>query len=266
MRTGCVKKPCNGWEVPEGCELPCHPDDELLAELFDEAAEWVFHETCGQFPGACDAEVRPCPPCGCVCSCRCGNYRQIDLANVFCYPILRYPIGHPLEGQAQLDVVVNGEVVPADQWRLEADGVTLAACGLIAQCGSFPAQDMCKQNGDPGTWSIRARIGCPPPKMLLRGTALLAIELWKSCNGQANCLPAGVRSIQRRGLSMDVGGDLSETVRFDDGSTGISVLDLALRRYGCQDQTVAAFFDPLSHLRAWTFTGVAPATPVQVGP
>jgi len=194
--------------------------------------------------------------------CRCSNYSHIDLSPAFCYPICRNEDGTP-----KLDVVVGGQVVPVDEWRLASDGVTLIAPNKLGGggCGSFPSQDQEADNGAPGTWSIRATIGCPPPGLLLRGAAQFACELWKECNGQESCLPDGVKSITRRGLSMEVGGGLeSERINFETGGTGVPILDLAISKYGCVDNDVVTFLDPCAgdlpgH---WNFVGVTPASPV----
>lgn len=265
MQTGCVKKPC-GWEMPASCcKGLCEPDDELLAELWDAAAEYAFHATCHRFPGCCPAETRPCPPCGCRTRCRCRDYSKIDLTDAFCYPICRDDDGNP-----RLDVVVNGEIIPADQWRLESDGVTLATPGRLGGggCGSFPPQDYEAPNGAAGTWSIRATIGCPPPRLLLMGAAQFACELWKECHGQESCLPDGVRSIVRRGISMELGGLQSEQVDFETGGTGVAILDMAIAKYRCADNDAYAFFDPCHEDMPgdWTFVGVTPAAAVGSAP
>lgn len=240
----------------ECCKGLCAPSDELLVELWEAASELAFAATCFRFPGCCSAETRPCAPCGCVSRCGC-KYDSIDLSDAFCYPICRDAAGNPM-----LEVVIGGQVIPASQWRLESDGVTLATPGRFG--GSYPTQNYDRPNGDPGTWSIRATIGCPPPRLLLLGAAQFACELWKECKGQDSCLPDGVTSIVRRGLSMDVGSGLSEErVNFDTGGTGVAVLDLAISRWGCKDNDAYAFLDPCETYNDWNWVGVTPATPVQ---
>lgn len=245
---------------PSCCKGVCQPDDELLQELWEAASEYAFAATCWRFPGCCVAETRPCPPCGCTISCRCKDYDRIDLSDAFCYPILRGD-----DGQPRLEVIVDGQPVPASQWRLESDGITLAAPGKLGGggCGSYPPQDYGLPNGAPGTWSIRATIGCEPPKLLLMGAAQFACELWKECHGKDSCLPDGVRSIVRRGLTMDVGGLNEEQIDFETGGTGVAILDLAISKYRCADNDAYAFFDPCheDYPRSWAFVGVSPPGP-----
>lgn len=269
MRTGCVQKPCE-WEMPPSCcKGVCAPDDEILDELWEEVSEFIFHETCGRFPGRCPAETRPCAPCGCVMSCRCKDYRRIDLSEAFCYPIIRDDDGAP-----ELDIVVDGVIVPAGSYRLEGDGIILATPTNLSPnplgcTGYWPGQDLGLANGSQGTWSIRATIGQPPPRILLRGAGMLACELWKECHGQESCLPDGVKQIVRRGLTMEVGSGLEETINFETGGTGIEILDLALRRYGdCESEPVHAHIDPCEDddPRSWHFVGVVPAGTVGSAP
>ena len=99
--------------------------------------------------------------------------------------------------------------------------------------------------------------------MLLRGLAQFACELVKDCRGQESCLPDGVRSISRRGQTIEM-GDLSETIRFDNEGTGIMLLDKALKQWGCDDGDMYAYFNPMlmDNPRVWEWWGIEPATPV----
>ena len=102
-------------------------------------------------------------------------------------------------------------------------------------------------------------VGCEPPAMLLLALADFVGNIVKECQGQDSCLPQGVRSITRRGITMEVGDQFSETIRFDDKSTGVPRLDIALRRWG-SCPPVDQGYDPLRELfekerRVWTFRG-----------
>lgn len=206
--------------------------------------------------------------------CDCGPWGSIDLNGAFCYPVCVTDEGVPCIEFAFPQEDGSTELITPDTldpetgkpvFTMRPDG-TLDFCAPFktGKCsGSWPAQDHC----DP--WTIRATIGCPPPKMLLMGAAKFACEMVKECLGEDNCLPDGVRSITRRGLTMDVGSGLEETINFETGGTGIPVLDLALVRWGCKEQTIATHFDPLQKYdeiarRCWTYRGRINPVPVSV--
>jgi len=114
-------------------------------------------------------------------------------------------------------------------------------------------------------------VGKQPPKMLLDGAARFVCEMVKECQGKQSCLPSGVRSITRRGLQMDVAGEIAETINFDNKGTGVRILDIALRDFGCDNIPIRAHFDPLArtdeeHQRCWTYRGRLKPTPPSCAP
>lgn len=233
-RIGCVNTPC-GWERPIGCACrACGPtDDVLYDEMWDTAVEWLYDETCNRFPGACQVIARICKN-GCECECECYHGctadRVIDLHDLFCYPVLTDTAGQPC-----LTIVENGTpwVYGTDYWL--SDGWTLHACR------PWPKQTICNPPGTDGTWEIVATIGQLPPNLVKRAAADLACELVKACKGEDTCLPDGVRSISRRGVTMDV----EETVTFDGERTGIATVDMVVGRYGCRSGDVWDIYLPL---------------------
>lgn len=260
---GCFDKPCKPWEQPEDCCDLCEDEDnQALYDMWWEAVtEWLYVETCGRYPGCCPVEVEPCPPCECKCLnyCGCGPLATLDLGEAFCDPVCvedKKPCLELVFPQADGSEVLIG---PDDGvWTLRPDLHTLDFCQPLPSdsCSGFwPGQDHC---GKP--WTIRATIGCEPPKMLALGAAKFVCEIVKDCLGKDSCLPDGVRSITRRGLTMDVGPQFEETINFDNKGTGVPALDFALRTYGdCGDQFHV--FDPLAklhkeHQRVWSFRGV----------
>jgi hypothetical protein len=264
IKAGCFDGICSGWEQPTVCQTYC--DTSEARELFDgwweAVTEWLFEETCGQFPGCCPAETEPCPPCQCKCLnyCGCGPWGTIPLSEAFCYPVCLNDDGEPL-----LEIVFPQEdgtskiIKPGDDtFQLRPDMCSLDFCEPIStdHCsGSWPAQDHC---GKP--WTIRATVGAAPPKMLLLGAAQFVNEIVKDCQNKENCLPKGVRSITRRGVTMDVGDQFSETINFETKNTGVHQLDLALRKWGNCDEGMVRILDPLRRLhekerRVWTFRG-----------
>jgi hypothetical protein len=96
---------------------------------------------------------------------------------------------------------------------------------------------MCAPPGTVGTWEIIATIGAAPPKLLRRAAADLACEFVKACLGQDTCLPDGVRSIVRRGVSMDI-----EQITFNETGSGIPTVDMVIGRYSCAESDVWQIF------------------------
>lgn len=241
MRSGCTDHP--KWTRPaDCCDDICTTADltALLDEAWVMASQFGYDLTGHQFPGSCPAEVFPCPPCGCEYLCQCGGpFYDIDLGEAFCYEILP-----DTNGDALVQVAVGDTIVDPSTYELLGDGITLRFCTLPGQagpCSEWPEQKWC------GTrWSVRATVGAEPPGLLLRGLAKFACELVKECSGQESCLPDRVRSITRRGLTMDVGSELAETIDFDNDGTGIPMLDVAINTYGMAKQSTFAAFDPIA--------------------
>lgn len=280
IQAGCFDKPCKPWTPPPNCCDACEGEeaDALFDAAWEWVTEWLFCETCYAFPGCCPVETEPCPPCECMCDyCDCGPWGVIDLDRAFCHEIKVTEDGVPclefvFPQEDGTEKIINATTVDPDtgrkHFKLRPDLLTVDWCVPFktSGCGSsWPANDHC----DP--WTIRATLDAEPPKMLLLGAAKFACEIVKDCQGKANCLPDNVRSITRRGLTMDVGEELSETISFDNAGTGIPILDIALRRWGCDAQSLAAHFDPLAKLdeqyrRTWSFRGVLAPTPVSTVP
>lgn len=260
---------CQPWPVPpDCCKSVC--DVQEGQDLFDlwwpAVCEWVRVETCSQF-GCCDVEVIPCPPCACPDLCGCGPWQTIDLAEAFgACPIKLGDDGLPLvefrfpqpDGSTQVVDWSTG------LFTIRPDMRTLDWCRPFHTCGGWPANSDCER-----PWTIAATIGREVPAMLLNAAGRFVCEIVKDCLGQESCLPDGVTSITRRGLSMDVdrAGGFDETViQFDRDNTGVPLLDMAFRTWGdCQQPF--AFVDLLAgrekyRTDRWSFREVWPAAPV----
>lgn len=251
-RAGCVETPC--WPpMPDGCCPICKEGDSTdaadLAEQWPIAVEYTFHRTCCSFPGICDpVRVEWCFPKKCVCSpegcCTCGcRLTEYDLGQALCYPIVRDEVGRPMLKFFS----IGDDNLPGDEIDL-GDGNW-----WVDDRNHLWVRD---GHGFPGCRvMIEATIGKNPPPLVLKAAADLACELLKDCRGEESCLPDGVTSITRRGVSMNVDNSgPSETVRFDTGFTGVKTLDMAIELYGCKDEGEAHFvLDPLADDQGHTF-------------
>lgn len=270
ISTGCVDIPCSGWEQPADCCDACEGEEAetVLAAAWLTVSEWLFAETGYDYPGTCLVATNPCPPCGCprFCTGDCGiPWSVIDLSPAFCYPI-RVVDGVP-RIQFQFGSINPVAVNPgSDTFGLRPDLQTLDVNSQLwtsdevnESCCAYgwPVQNPADQY----EWTIVAEIGADPPRMMIDAAARFACEIAKDCLGKESCLPDGVTSITRRGLTQDLTPEFSETISFDNEGTGIPILDIVLRRYGAGRQSTASHFDPLARLderlrRSWSFRGV----------
>jgi hypothetical protein len=200
-------------------------DDLLFAANFDAAAQFLFDATCRRFPGICHVVLSPCPDaCECSCACvhACNNcdLPTMDLRDHLCYPVAQNP-----DGTFRAKIIVDGIewVYGVDYWM--SDGYTLHACRPWPTC-----QNLCTPPGQPGTWEIVLAVGANPPRLLQRAASDLACEMVKACKGQDHCMPDSVKSVSRRGVSMEF-----EKIEFDGERLGIPSVDLAIKHYGCTD-------------------------------
>lgn len=263
--------PCTPWTMPDPdcCDACDTPEAEaLFAQWWEAVTGWLYSATCGRFPGVCAVETEPCPPCGCLphTYCHCGPWAEIDLSGAFQHDLIVTNGVPHLEfvfpqGENQDDLVLGPD---SGQWQLRPDLLTVDWCTPFraGDCSSsFPSNDHCDS-----PWTIRGWTGANPPELLLLGASKFVCEIVKDCQGKESCLPDGVRSITRRGLTMDVGPQIEETIAFDTKGTGVPELDIALREWSCDEQPVVAYFDPLArrdqeYRRVWSFRGVLNPTP-----
>lgn len=126
-------------------------------------------------------------------------------------------------------VIIGGVELPAEgHWTL------LLPEGVLARTDGelWPAcQDRTKPLGQPGTWSVRYRLGFDPPPELRPLVAGYACELLQACVGGSCSLPPGFRVVQRDGVEFAV----AEPAEYrEQGLTGFGPLDdwLMLMRGG----------------------------------
>lgn len=249
---GCRSVPHDWTRPPDLCRACTDPD--LLTAMWEAATVWVYQATCYQFPGVTVHRIAPCYQCApgaCQCS-GCGNIRRLDLSNALCFPIVRTDsvTAGPNAGPPLLLKVWEGPT----EWVYGTDFWLPGAATIMTCKPSWPAQDHCLTPRSVGTWEIEVATGRNPPRLVVQAAADLACELAKAATGLDSCLPDGVKSISRRGVTMD----LAETITFDSDDTGIPTLNLVLKRWGCKAAHAAWAVDPLEDVMSgWSFTEVA---------
>lgn len=227
---------CPGWPADQAEWLPEHFDAQWLAtiELWRAVAgaiglcrttELPCMDRCTVKPLA-SAWMRPWRDdlgvwrnnkCGCRDGCSCTQ---------LCTVTLQGPVWE-IE-----TVTVEGEPVPADEWKLLTNN-RLARCG-----GCWPScQNYCDESGLVVTY-LR---GTAPGLDAIRAVSLLACKKLQECPpGGSGCgeLPSGVTSINREGLSMQLDSTIGAS---DSGTTftGIGRVDrwiASINPYGITSQ------------------------------
>lgn len=234
---------CQSWVTVDDRCSPCGDDSEVTDEALEPwllpASNIVYNLSGRQFPGLCERTEWPCARirgdrrdkdsgvprgwhrswgwCGCgqdVCACS-GN-RSIRLP--------AYPVTEVLE------VVVDGEAVPPDEYRLDdwRDLVRLRDADGVSR-GWPLRQDPYAEDGDPGTWSVRFEWGREPPPEGVRAAAVMACELALSCDPalSSKCrLPKEVSTVTGEGTTIV----MSPSDFLDEhGKTGLWEVDNFIR-------------------------------------
>jgi hypothetical protein len=231
---GLPTRPCEPWAAEFPCSgVPQSTDDEILAANLMVATE-VLWALSGRRYGTCTETVRPCrrEPAGRLdariwvapemwswprawsyacgrCSGECGCAATPSIV------LWRRPV------TAILDVVVDGETLTADAYRLDDHRRLVRTDGE-----QWPtSQDPDAPDGSPGTWSVSYRWGTPPPTAGVAAVQTLACELTRGQLGLDCALPERVTSVSRQGISYTIS---DPTSLLDKGRTGIYTVDLFL--------------------------------------
>jgi hypothetical protein len=141
----------------------------------------------------------------CTCNqdtCGCGALCQLELPR---------PVGTVSQ------VKVDGLVLDPSKYRVD-NGRWL----VRTDAGCWPdCQDLAKPDTAVGTFSVTYLNAIPVDALGQYAAGVLACEYAKACQGVKCRLPAGVTSITRQGISMDLVRGV-----FPDGLTGITEVDI----------------------------------------
>lgn len=131
-----------------------------------------------------------CAPSGCSCAELC----EVDLPG---------PVAEIIQ------VKLNGLVLDPTEYRVDntrklvRTSVTVSEAGAL---GCWPTcQDLSSPDTEEGTFSVRYRPGSAVPQGGLWAAGLLACQLLKACDGDAECaLPASAQRITRQGVTVEL--------------------------------------------------------------
>lgn len=153
---------------------------------------------------------------GAVNPCGCEALSQVKLN------------GYPVTGIKE--VLINGEVVPADTYRLDMNRYLVRTRGPD---GETPArwpgcQDLARDPGQNRTWSVEYFYGQPPPAAGKLACAELAVQFYLAMSGSDECLlPVGVTKVTRQGVTIERLVPLFSAGR----ATGLVLVDAFLSSY-----------------------------------
>lgn len=212
---------CQPWTTPDrlcceggGDSIDCDGESTPLAYKWDEddviaaATNLLFQRTCFRFPGLCERTVIPCI-CGQSVGCVCGKLQPtIELTSDF-------PIHEVTEVVIKHDDAPD-ETLDQNAYRLDENARLIRTDG---ERWPICFSDI----------SVSYTTGRVPPIELEMAAAELACALLKACRGEKCGLPAHVRSVQRRGVDMEV---WDVVALMQSGMTGLPMVDHALMVHG----------------------------------
>lgn len=120
------------------------------------------------------------------------------------------------------EILIDGEVVEADTYRVDNGNELVRLDGAV-----WPTiQDMTLGPDEVGAFAVTYLRGVAVDGLGARAAGLLACEFSKALTGQKCKLPAGVTSISRQGVTMEI-----LPGAFPGGRTGVQEVDLFVQRW-----------------------------------
>lgn len=249
---GPTSAPCTAWTTSEEAAACCGSANVGSdTDLFDDsvvAASGALYMLSGQqFPGACiDRVVRPCDqtrgcglqtlPSGYVIGWDGHRWSDSEQPACSCQPLSRillpnFPVDEIVE------VKIDGDVLDPDEYRLDSWRYLTRLPDADGRAQSWPScQRLDKADTEDGTFSVRYLAGKNPPPMGVLAAKELACQIYLACSSDeeaaADCvLPAGVATITRQGVTLDL-TRFTWSFRTREGwKTGLPMVDLFLNSY-----------------------------------
>lgn len=215
------------------CDCPQDASPTVIELAIQSASEIEYLLTGKQYPGECEATVRPCGnsgsslgwsamfwsfpwvpiltggvwinqgPCGCsMDACGCSGYPNVNLGRT--------------DIQTVESVTLDGD--DFTDYRLDSNQFLVRTDG-----GRWPCCQNLAADSGANTFIIELTYGRPIPSMLKRAATVLASELVKACSGVECALPKTTQTIVRQGATMEL-FDPAEIVA--SGATGLYEVDV----------------------------------------
>jgi hypothetical protein len=196
--------PCQAWTTVEDvlncCGADLATDDDVITTAVLAASEVLYSLSGYQYPGVCEATVRPVgKACGCwvlnepLCRSGCSPLSKVRLAG---YPVVEIT-----------EVKIDGEVLDPSEYTLYDHRYLVRMEDADGRKQQWPGcQDLDRAEGD-GTFFISYTYGVDPPVIAGLAARELACSIAQACpdaNGQADCeLPSGTVRVTRQGITID---------------------------------------------------------------
>lgn len=257
--------PCEPWtdgdSVAACCPVDIGTDDPELVfgPSIDAASELLFELSGRQFPGLCSQVVRPCVTDSCwgdlfapaqvpAVPWAYGawgwgwgwGYDGSGGARCSCKHISRALLqGFPV--QEITEVEISGVVIDSSEYRLDEYRWLTRLADVNGNPQFWPScQNLARDLGEPGTWSVEYTFGQEVPALGVLAANQLACEVYRSCQGSgsdgAACnLPVGVTSITRQGVTIERAPFVAWGMVNSNGAftwaTGLTFVDMFLSAY-----------------------------------
>lgn len=253
--------PCESWPII--CDdFPEDPDpDDLIfiEESIRIATEVLWNRTKKRF-GTCGLTLRPCrKECfpgtlwpmygglfdpgqmtwpfpalvgGMWINLGCGSCSDGCSCSIVNEVVLPYPVAEIEE------VVIDGNVLPEPAYRVDNHRLLVRTDG-----GDWPrCNDLSRNAGEPGTWTIAARYGEVVPHLGQMAAGQLASAIFKACRRARDCpIPAStITQVSRQGVTKVF---FDANTAFKNGKVGLYYPDLFIATYNPSSAGVSSIFD-----------------------
>jgi hypothetical protein len=201
---------CVPWCDAEQILACCHADfgtDIDLDTPAQIASDILYRLSGHQYPGICEATVRPCSS---NTSCFTPNFypsrawhSELDghwyaARDCSCRPLSKIRLaGYPV--REILEVSIDGEIIDPADYRLDQNRYLVRLNG-----GRWPACQRLDLDEGIGTWFVHYSYGLEPPLGAAGAAAQLACAIAKACIPGEDCeLPVGTVRYTRQGISVE---------------------------------------------------------------
>jgi hypothetical protein len=196
--------PCQAWTTVEDvlncCGDALTTDDDVITTAVLAASEVLYALSGFQYPGVCEATVRPVgKACGCWafnqpwCRSGCTPLSKIRLAG---YPVVEIT-----------EVLIDDEVLDPAEYTLYNNRYLVRMEDADGRKQQWPGcQDIDRAEGE-GTFFITYTYGVEPPVIATLAARELACSIAQACpgaNGQGECeIPEGTVRVTRQGITIE---------------------------------------------------------------
>jgi hypothetical protein len=240
--------PCAPWTtvsaVRDCCVIPPDPTvpDAVVENSILMASFILYYLTGRQFPGICDAVIRPFGK-------ECASWRGTTYWDTFvntggiwwgncdhcCNKTCSIDLGTQWPVTSIVQVLLDGVIVDPSEYRID-EYRYLTRLSVLDPISGIWDDDLCwpscqimsRPSTAEGTFEVTFQYGIAPPPMGEYAARKLACELVKACVGEDCRLPNRTKSINRQGVSFDIASAM-DLIDVNRGRTGLYEVDLFIQ-------------------------------------